>query len=62
MRRFLNRCFCSFLMLLVIAAFLGGLYAGFHLGKESVCGDVAFYYHNDLPIKACVATNTKGLK
>jgi len=60
MKRILNKCILSFLLLIIGATFLSGIYAGFQLGKESVCGDIAFYYNNDLPVKACIETVKKA--
>lgn len=54
MKRILNKCILSFFLVIIGSAFLGGIYAGFEIGKESVCGDIAFYYNNDLPVKACM--------
>ncbi len=57
MKRIFNKCVCGLIIVSFISTFLIGLYSGFSMGKDSVCGDIAFYYNNDLPVKACVATN-----
>ena len=59
MKHIINKCLLSLALSSLVITFLAGLYFGFLVGKESVCGDIAFYYHNDLPVKDCVQ---KGVK
>jgi formate-dependent nitrite reductase membrane component NrfD len=59
MKAILRKGICCIVILTIIGAFFSGLYAGFILGKESVCGDIAFYYNNDLPVKSCVEKGNK---
>ena len=58
----INRCFIVLCVLAIIVTALGGMVIGFKMGKDSICGDIAFYYHNDLPVKGCVEKNpeTRG--
>ena len=59
--RIYTKCITLFTIafLCLLASGMAGIYHGYKLGIDAVCEDVAFYYNNDLPLKACV---TKGVK
>jgi len=54
MNKIFRQCIFCIIITTITATFFLGLYLGFQVGKGAVCGDVAFYYSNDLPIKDCV--------
>ena len=55
--RIINKCiYCALIVMITISLF-GGIYIGYKSGVQAVCGDVAFYYNNDLQIKACITNN-----
>ncbi len=50
----LNKCIFCAAMLATIFAYIGGVVMGMKTENDKICGDVAFYYHNDLPIRECI--------
>ncbi len=48
------KCLLCFAITASVVSFLGGMVIGAKFEKETICGDIMFYYHGDLPVKDCV--------